>query len=223
MNNFSRIFFTAVMALGLTTQASAQKVLNEGSIVYDITVQTGSKEPQMADALDGAKTTIYVTNTQSRADFVNALGSESTIHDAKAGNAVILKEYSGQKLMITLTKEDWATKNKKYDNIVFTILPEEKTIAGYKCKKATATVDGNTFAVYYNTEISIANKAYDNTFKNLPGLAMEYEYQVGKLKLNFTASKISFEPVLAAKFDFPKSGYRVMTYAENQQLKKGNR
>jgi hypothetical protein len=29
--------------------------------------------------------------------------------------------------------------------------------------------------------------------------------------------------VLAAKFDFPKSGYRVMTYVENQQLKKGNR
>jgi hypothetical protein len=84
-------------------------------------------------------------------------------------------------------------------------------------------VDGNTFAVYYNTEISIANKEYDNTFKNLPGLAMEYEYQVGKLKLNFTVSKISFEPVLAAKFDFPKSGYRVMTYAENQQMKKGNR
>lgn len=223
MSNLSKLFFSAIIVLGFSLKASAQKVLNEGSIVYDITVQTGSKEPQMADALDGAKTTIYVKNTQSRTDFVNALGSESTIHDAKTGNAVILKEYSGQKLMITLTKEDWATKNKKYDNIVFTLLPEEKTIAGYKCKKATATVDGNTFAVYYNTEISIANKEYDNTFKNLPGLAMEYEYQVGKLKLNFTVSKISFEPVLAARFDFPKSGYRVMTYAENQQLKKGNR
>lgn len=203
--------------------ASAQKVFTEGSIVYDITVQTGSDQPQMADALDGATTTIYVKNNQSRTDFVNALGSESTLHDAKTGNAVILKEYSGQKLMITLTKDDWAAKNKKYENVQFTLLNEEKTIAGYTCKKATATVDGNSFVVYYNTEVSIANKEYDNTFKNLPGLAMEYEYQMGKLKLKFTASKISFESVLSAKFDVPKSGYRVMTYAQNQQMKKGGR
>jgi GLPGLI family protein len=216
---FSLVFLASMVHLG----AVAQKLLTEGTIVYDIAVQTGSKEPKMADALDGATTTIYVKNSQSRTDFVNALGSESTIHDAKLGNAVILKEYSGQKLMITLTKEDWAAKNKKYENLRFDLGNEEKTIAGYKCKKATATVDGNSFVVYYNTEIAIANKEYDNTFKNLPGLAMEYEYQVGKLKLNFTVSKIGFEPVLAAKFDIPKAGYRVMTYQENQQMKKGNR
>lgn len=221
MNNFTKVLSALVLLVGTAVQAQAQKVLTEGSIVYDITVQTGSNEPKMADLLDGAVTTIYIKNTQSRTDFVNALGSESTIHDAKAGNAVILKEYSGQKLMITLTKEDLATKNKKYDNLAFTLTEEVKTIAGYKCKKATTTVDGNSFVVYYNTEISVANKDYDNTFKNLPGLAMEYEYQVGKMKLKFTASKVSFESVQAAKFDFPKSGYRVMTYAENQQMKKG--
>ena len=58
-------------------------------------------------------------------------------------------------------------------------------------------------------------------FKNLPGLALQYEYESGAMKYKITLSKINFEPVAASKFDFPKSGYRVMTYEENQQMRKG--
>jgi GLPGLI family protein len=212
-----------LLLTGAGTTALAQTPLTQGTIVYDITIQTGSKTPQMADALDGATSTVYIKNSQSRTDMVNALGSESTIHDAKTGNGVILKEYSGQKLMITLTKENWEEKGKKYNNIEFTLTNEEKTIAGYKCKKATAKLDGNDFTVYYCPDIVIANKDFDVMFKKLPGLAMQYEYEAGKLKFSYTVSKINTEPVLASKFDIPKSGYRVMTYEENQKLKKGGR
>jgi GLPGLI family protein len=202
--------------------AQAQKLLSEGTIVYDITVSTGATEPQMADLFDGATTTVYLKGNQSRTDMVSSLGKESTIYDARAGNAVILKEYSGQKLMITLTKENWAEKNKKYDEITFTTTSETKKIAGYNCKKAIAKLkDGSTFNVFYTTDITIANKEYDITFRNLPGLAMEYEMEFGKMKITYTTSKVSFEAVQASRFDFPKSGYRVMTYDENQKLKAG--
>ncbi len=215
---------TCLHLLLCSNTVTAQKTLSEGTVLYDITVKTGSAEPKMADLLNGATTTVYLKGNQSRTDMVSALGKESTIHDAKLGNAVILKEYSGQKLMITLTKDNWAEKNKKYDDISFTSTTETKTIAGYNCNKAIAKLkDGSTFNVYYTTDISVANKDYDNTFKNLPGLAMEYEIEFGKMKITYTAAKVSFEPVMASRFDFPKTGYRVMTYDENQKLKSGTR
>jgi hypothetical protein len=51
---------------------------------------------------------------------------------------------------------------------------------------------------------------------SLPGLAMEYETSFGNMNVTYTVSKISFSPVPAAKFDLPKSGFRVMTYEESK-------
>jgi hypothetical protein len=50
----------------------------------------------------------------------------------------------------------------------------------------------------------------------LPGLALEYETAVGNLQVIYTVSKLSFAPVPAAKFDLPRSGFRVMTYQESK-------
>ena len=108
------------------TAASAQKVVKEGTLVYDIAVQTGSAEPKMADMFDGATTTIYFKGSQTRSELVSGLGSEVNIYDSKTGNGAILKDYSGQKLMITLDKDDWEMKNKKYEGITFEPTNETK-------------------------------------------------------------------------------------------------
>jgi GLPGLI family protein len=198
----------------------AQKTLSEGTIVYTISIQTGNSKPQMADALDGATTTVYLKGGLSRTDMISSLGNESTIYNSQTGEAVILKEYSSQKLMITLTKNDWETKNKNYEGVSFTIGTETKTIAGYNCKKATAKLeDGSTIIVYYTPDLTVINKEYDQTFKNLPGLAMQYEFQSGTLKFKYVVTKLDFDPVSLAKFDFPRSGYRVITYDDNQKGK----
>ena len=214
------------LILGLMTgsiNVFAQKTVAEGTIVYDMAIQNGNTVLQKGSAATNATTTVYVKGNNSRTDMVSALGNETTIHNAKSGNAVILKEFSGQKLMIKLTRENWEAKNKAYTGVSFVFTNEEKSIAGYNCKKAIAKMaDGKTFVVYYTADIVVANKEYDPTFENLPGVAMEYEIVTGKMKFKYTVSKISFDPVLVAKFDFPTSGYRVMTYEENQQLKNGN-
>jgi GLPGLI family protein len=200
----------------------AQKAISEGTIIYDISVKTNSKEPQMADAFDGATSTVYLKGSLSRIDMVSALGNEKTIHDARRGDGVVLKEYSGQKLMITLTKENWTAKNKKYEGVQFSYSNETKTIQGYTCYKATATLqDGTAISVFYTKDLVVTNKEYDNMFKDLPGLAMEYMFEdKGKLRFTYTVSKIDLSPVPLAKFDYPKTGYRVMTYDESQQAGK---
>ena len=219
----SRLIGLAVLLFGSTSPSYAQKTIAEGMIVYDMVIQAGNTLPQKGDVFDGASNTVYLKGSSSRTDMISALGNESTIHDSKLGNAVILKEFSGQKLMIKLTKENWLTKNKSYNDIKFELVNETKTIAGYNCKKAIAKMtDGKTFIVYYTPDLIVANKEYNPTFTNLPGLAMEYEIESGNMKFKFVVSKISFDPVQVSKFDFPRSGYRVMTYEENQQMKKGN-
>ena len=199
-------------------ESHGQKNLTEGSIVYNISVETGSAEPKMADMLDGATTTIYLKGNQSRTEMISGLGNEATIYNATNGSGVILKDYSGQKLMITLTPQEWEKNNKKYDGITFDNTGETADIAGFNCKKAIAKLkDGSTFTVYYTTDVNVANKNYDYQFKTLPGLAVQYEMETRKMKFKFTLSKINYGTVPADKFEIPKSGYRILTYEETKK------
>jgi GLPGLI family protein len=214
------------MAIGLSAvsaDVSAQKTISEGVLVYTMEIRSVNANNQTNEALGGSSTTIYLKGNNSRKELVTPLGKEYIIHDAKSGNAVILKEFSGQKLMIKLSKEDWFERNKADTGINFEETAETRVIAGHSCKKAIAKMsNGKTFDVFYVTDTLVANKEYDPTFSRLPGLAVQYEIEAGNMKFKYTLSRANNEAVQAQKFDFPRSGYRVMTYKENQQLKNGN-
>lgn len=207
-------FIILVSLLGSSVCVNAQRQIAEATIVYNI----------KGVAINGAaSTTVYLKGNSSRTEMVSALGKEITIYNSKTENAVILKEFSGQKLMISLTRENWNTKNSLYRNIKFELSNDYKTIGNYRTRKAIAkTPDGKTFEVFYAPDLIAANKEYDATFSNLPGLAIEYEIETGQMKFTYSLSNISYDSVQESLFDFPTSGYRVMTYDENQKLKKGN-
>lgn len=212
----SKLLFSLLGLLFVFT-SSAQKVLTEGTLVYTMSVETGSNVPKMADMLDGATTTIYLKGNQSRSELVSSLGSEATIYNASTGKGVILKDYSGQKLMITLSAQNWEDNNRKYAGIAFDNTGENLVIAGFNCKKAIAKLkNGTSFTVYYTTDVTPANKSYDSQFKTLPGLPVQYEMESGKMNFKFTLSKVSYNPVAASKFEIPTSGYRVLTYEETK-------
>lgn len=202
--------------------SSAQKVINELTLNYQISIETVNEKSAQTKSLNGADLTIYIKGTESRADMKNSLGTESNLYDSKTGKGVILKEYSGQKLLISMNRENWAQKNLYSYNLKFSLDNTDQEIAGYKCKKATATLEsGKTFVVYYMADMVIANREYNNSFKNLPGIPVQYEQESGNLKFKYTLTAISYENIPGNKFEIPKTGFRVMTYEENQQLKKG--
>jgi GLPGLI family protein len=217
LKKFSFVF---TFFLSFSSLSFSQQVISEGILVYNISIETGSKEPKMADMLDGATTTIYFKGAQTKSEMVSGLGKESTIYDSRSGTGVILKDYSGQKLMITLDKDDWEKKNRKYEGITYAISDETVNIAEYECKKAIATLkDGNSFTVYFAPGLKVSNLNYDNPFKNLPGLAVQYEWKSGKMMFKYTLAKINSEPVPSTRFEIPKSGYRVLTFEETQKTK----
>ena len=209
--------WTLFSFLLLSTVSFAQKKFSEGTITYDISITSNSDKPKNADYLDGTTVTNYIKGNKSRSEMVNALGTMTTIHDSAKNSIVILKEFGEQKYMITLTPEEWKDANKKYEGISYSLNSDEKTIQGYKCRKATATLpDGTTYTFWYTTDLVPENKNFQYETRSLPGLALEYEIESKERKITYTVSKISFSPVPANKFELPKSGYRIMTYAESK-------
>lgn len=213
-----RVFLLLISFCLLSIVGFAQRQFSEGVLVYNMSVETGSGQPGMADMFDGATTTVYLKGNLSRVELVSSLGKEATIHNAGNETAVILKDYSGQKLMITMTASDWEANNRKYNGITFENTGETRIISGYKCQKAIAHLsNGGVFTVYYTPDVKVANTSYDAQFRTLPGLAVQYEMISGKMKLQFSLVKISFENVPVTKFEIPTSGYRVMTYQETKK------
>ena len=214
----------SLVILFLCPSVNAQKKVAELTLVYDASISTGNNQPKLADAFDGATTTVYIKGSMSRSEMTSALASFTSIHDAKTGTTVVLQEISGQKLLIRMTADNWKDKNKKYEGISFSNTNETKIIAGYKCIKAVATMkDGTAFTVYYTKDIIPENSEYDVQFKNLEGLPLEYELTQGSLTIKYTVSKINMNPVPASKFDIPKNGYRELTYEESRKLGIGGR
>lgn len=209
-----KILFAVGLVLLFST-GYGQKKVSEATIYYDIIINTNNATPQAADMLDGATSVIYLKGQSSRADMISSLGRQSTIYDGRSGSATILKEYGDQKYMINLTPSNWKNYNKKYDGVSYTLQNDYKTIAGYNCQKAVGkTGDGTVFTVYFTKDLVPENDEFQYINKNLPGLAMQYEAEQGKAKVTYVVSQINFGVVPLSRFDLPKSGYRVMNYAE---------
>src|SRR5687768_17038748 len=109
-----------------TIPALAQKKFSEGTLSYDIVINTGSEKTQAADFFDGATSTIYIKGNRSRIEIISALGTQTTIVDGTRNSIAILKEYGEQKYLIQMTPQEYQQANEKYNNVVFTYYNEEK-------------------------------------------------------------------------------------------------
>lgn len=217
ISNMKKVISLVALGVLMTISAIGQKKFTEGTISYDIVINTGSDKPKAADFFDGATSTVYLAGNKSRTEMVSSLGTQSTIIDGAKNSIVILKEYGEQKYMIQLTPANWKEANRKFENVQFTYSDDTKTILGYKTKKAIGKLaDGTTFTVWYTTDLIPEHKDFQYVNRSLPGLAMQYESNMGSLSVVYTVSKLTFNPVPSAKFDLPKAGYRVMSYEESK-------
>jgi GLPGLI family protein len=211
-------FFLVVVLLSTSIQGISQRRFSEGTIVYNIIVNTTGKNPGIADGFDGATNTIYIKGKSSRSELVSVYGTQSTIVNGKSGAVTVLKEYGDKKFMINMTQANWLDANSKYDSVVFTYESEQKTIAGYNCRKATGRLrNGESFIVYYTPDLVPENQEFEYSNRSLPGLALEYESNIGSNKVVFTATSVSFNPVPIAKFDIPPAGFRIINYEDSKK------
>ncbi|HEX8333555.1 MAG TPA: DUF4412 domain-containing protein [Segetibacter sp.] len=211
MKNFTLIFF---LLLSLQVLAQPAKVISECTVIYELSVEE-AKDPELKRSMNGATKTLYIKGTKVRSDLTSSNYTQTTFSDSKTDSTVVLRELGKAKYMSYLSQQKKAEQNKKFDGVIFNKTGETKTILGYECTKVVAKLkDGSTYNVYYAASIAPSHNEYEYQFKDIPGFVLEYETESesedGKMKIKYTATKISLTPVPASKFDLPKSGYRIL-------------
>ena len=198
----------------------AQKIINEAVLKYDVTMRSSSNSKQF----ENTSLNVFLKGKQSRAEVISSLGNEISIFDSNAGKGAIIKEYSGQKLLILLTRDNWNARNNQFRQLTFKESGELKKINAYQCHKATAVLSNNDqLTVYYSPEYLIANNDYSYAFPGVKGMPVEFELTSGDIIFSYKLKEINFETTSLSNsiFELPKSGnYRTMSYEEATQLKK---
>ncbi len=219
MKSISTIAILALTQLLTGASLQAQKKVSEMTLVYDYSVVTGggASEKKNGD-LAGALHTVYIKGGKSRSEMTDSLFSSTTLYDASTGVAVILKEVSGQKLLIRLSAANWQERNSPYDGVIYKNTTETREIAGYKCTKAVGnTKTGTMITVWYTKDVIPDNKDYAPEFRSLEGLPLEYVLAKGNVEIRYKVARVNFNPVPASKFDIPGTGYRELKYEEIQK------
>jgi GLPGLI family protein len=202
-----------IWLLFVVFKMNAQAVYNDGLVSYDVTI-AGSDNPTYLAYFKDASMKLYLRGMKARSELKTALGSTTTIHDKQTGNAVILNEYGDQKIMVKMNAAQYKQVNKKYENPEVEYLNETKIINGYKCSLVKVKFSGgNTFSVFYAPELNFQNN-YFGLPVELKGFPLEYEAEIGGVKVLYKANTISTGAVQAALFDLPTSGYREMKFEE---------
>ncbi len=83
-NYHSGFFIVALMLFAGLQSLFAQKKISDLTLVYETSITAGeNKQPGLADALNGAVTTVYIKGHLSRSEMNSALFSSTTIHDSR--------------------------------------------------------------------------------------------------------------------------------------------
>lgn len=199
---------------------NAQKIISEGIIKYDVSMKSSSGSRHF----ENTNLNIYLKGKQSRSEVNSSLGSEISIFDNNTGKGAVIKEYSGQKLLILLTRENWESRNIQFRNIKFSESAGTKKINSYQCMKATAVLqNGDQLTVYYTLDYIPANKEYSFAFPGIEGLPVEFELVSKDLILKYSLKELNLDSSIVnnSLFELPKSGtYRTISYEEATHLNK---
>lgn len=198
---------------------NAQRKISEITLNYNLQILRSTPDGKAAGGADTAHTMISIKGPLSRTEMSSSLFSTITLHDARTGTAVALREVSGQKLLIRMSAENWADRNKKYKDLFFTPSGETKLIAGYSCQKAFGVLaDGTQVTVFYTPDLVPEYKDYDETFRSINGLPLEWTLTQGTQIIRFQLDRMNMNPVPASRFDIPKKGYRELSYEESKRF-----
>jgi GLPGLI family protein len=187
----------------------AQRVVAECTLEYSIQPDT-SFQMNKSSTYWGSKK-VFIKGNDARVDLEGSGFFQSLIYDKANQQAVVLRVLGTNKFITRLTPADWILENKKFDSLKITYQSSTKTIIGYECKMATILLkDGTEYQLYYTTSIAPSVREYEYGFKNIPGFVLGYEVKQASRSVKYTATRISFSPVAASRFDIPVSGYRIL-------------
>ena len=186
--------------------AQQPKIVSDATISFSVSNSSASGRSAL-----GTKT-IYVKGKDVKVDLLSNTFRQTIFYNSNTGSATILKEVGQSKYISNYTADEWKKANEMYNGITVSFTSETKKILDYNCKQAILKLkNGNTYTLYYTSDIipSVTENPFE--FKDVPGLVLEYESSLsGNEKIIYTANSINFNPVPSLEFEIPKKGYRIL-------------
>jgi hypothetical protein len=210
-----KALLTLVCCLLLSGSLLAQRLVSDAKIVYRI------ETPAQTDpSFEGGTLTQYMKGHLSRVDIDFKAVHYSYLINSKEESVVTLIDNHGDKYLIRAGKEEYTKELKEYAQVHFKDVNETKQIAGYNCKKAIGKMpDGQTFEVYYTTDLLPENKQYNRRFVNLKGIPLQFEIiNKNGSRMNVVATKVDLYAIPGSYFDAPKTGYKEISREELQKM-----
>lgn len=215
---FQRTLLISIVILFIFSCSNkSEKVVNEGVIEYEAKVvdynhplaelAPGSATLKFKDdkfmmemTAMGMFKNMYVCNLQNRTltQMVNFLDLKQASIDSES---VILKENEDYKLIIEETED-------------------EKTIAGYKCKRVKVKKASNPdviFDAYYTTDMGNENVNALSPYSDVKGMLMQYRLSKMGLEMEFVAKSVKKESVPENTFEVPNS-FKIISKQQMQEF-----
>lgn len=183
---------------------------DQGVITYELKYLEDEKDKPVISLLPTEMEFYYKNdNTCQKVEGWMSIFSIVGISDFKTGTKYALLKIMADKYMY---KSNGSTAF-GYDEMkgkTIKFVDETKEIAGYKCKKAIVKYKGDEFDVYYTDEINIKNPNWNNPYKEIKGVLMEYQISMFDIKTEIKAVKVENIEVDDNVFVVP-DGYNEVT------------
>lgn len=217
----SFVKYSIVLALFiLAISVSAQKPGSpfKGVINYKVSYPD-SKIEASQQAMLPQTMKVSLNGNKTRIDINMPSMTQIVLMDADLLTTKVLLELMGQKIYMKPNKAASKTGGKEP---VVVILPETKEIAGFVCKKAEINFGdekskASPIIVYYTEAIGNNKIFYENEYRTLPGIPMEFQYKMQGMNLLLTASSVEKGKISNKDFEVP-SEYKEMTPEQLREM-----
>jgi hypothetical protein len=208
-------FIHAILLLTLTYSVSAQTILSEASMVYEVkSVSKNNPTPRGT-----FQQHIWIKGHLSKSVFMSPSGRETVIYDARAKSGVILKEYAGQKILIELGEADWNDYQRSEKMLDFKQEKEQIKLGDYQCRMAVGTHENLNLSVWYTPNFKIAHAEFGLYYPALDGLPVQIHTCQQQDCLHYELKSLQTESIPSSVFEYNRKDYRVIQYKD--AVKKG--
>jgi hypothetical protein len=206
---------TLLLAIALAPVMNAQSEF-EGSINYDITYLSLPDELKEMEAMLPKSVTKYYKGSQVRVEQSTAgMGQQVVVTDYEKMTGMLLMDFLGNKVAMTMPKEDLEAAAVLGKECKTTYKKESKDIAGLKCKKVL--VERADFpspvTIYFSTKWSNPEMEYGD----LKGLPLEITLFKEGIQMKLSATSVQEEAVADIMFEVPED-YEVVTADDLMEL-----
>lgn len=192
------VCFLSCLVLQLQAQT---KIVGECAITYDI-----HQISKTGDTILLGQKQIFIKGNSCKTILKTPQLTQTLIFNTQQDTAIILKEIGLNKMLQYILYTSINPVNlvsAKKNSFLSTIL-------NYPCASITLTwADGNTMEVVYTTDILPTVTVYEQAFKEIPGLVLNYQLTTKEgNRILYSATKVDLSPITLNVFEVNKNNYQ---------------